>query len=156
MERGTHRVERPSHRAVARPGIRGDVPRGEDIARSDSRRERGQDLRRAAVEHDEGRAAHREVVPEGRERAEHEADAVRGGPSALEEPRVQDEDRHDAIGGGHGRMKGRVIVQAEVAPIPEQRGSRHRYGDSAKDEAILAKTGASVAALAGAVPKVRT
>ena len=57
---------------------------------------------------------------------------------------------------GGGGMERRVIVQAEVAPIPEQRGSRHRYGASAKDEAILAKTGASVAARAGAVPKVRT
>jgi hypothetical protein len=108
------------------------------------------------MEHDQGHAAQRKVVPQGRDRAEHEPDAVRGRPATLEQAGIQDEDRHDSIGGGNRRVERRVIMQAEVAPIPEHRGSRHGYGISAKDEAILAKTGASVAARAGAVPKVRT
>ena len=94
-----------------------------------SARERRQHLLGPARAHDEVGAALAQRVAQLAQAAEQEPRAVaRTGSARVEQPRVEHEDRHDAVGlAVRGGERG-VVVDAQVAPEPDEGGRGHRRG----------------------------
>jgi hypothetical protein len=68
------------------------------------------------------------------QRLEQELRSRTGREAAVQEPVVEAEDRHHSIVATHGRPQRRVIVDAEVASEPDERG--HRGSTRCRDAGI--------------------
>ena len=110
-------------RAIAKPRhVGGEVQR----ARARLLRQRGQHRLRCAGAHDEVRAAVAQRGAQLAQAAEQEAPARAGLEAAVQQRLVEDEDGHDAVGrAGRGGQR-RVVVDAQVAAEPDDRGLGHR------------------------------
>jgi hypothetical protein len=106
--------------AVAREGrhVGAEVQRG----RSGLARERGQLALGRAVADDEAGVALAQRGVEIGEAVEQELRSRSGGVAAVDQPAVEDEDRHQPVGALARGVQGWMVVEAEVAPEPEDRG----------------------------------
>lgn len=80
----------------------------------------------AAVADDERAAASAQGAVEVRQRLEQELSARTGGMTTVQEAVVEAEDRHHLVMVGERRTQGGVVVQAQVAPKPDEGG--HHIG----------------------------
>jgi hypothetical protein len=120
-----HAVERRLHPPVARHRERRDVGGEVDRARADFARQRRQRLLRLPLAHDEvGPALAQRRAQLGQTGVE-EPRAVAGREAALEQPRVEHEDRDDAVAVPPGGGQARVVVDAQVATEPDESGGWH-------------------------------
>jgi hypothetical protein len=120
-----HPLERRLDPPVARHRERRDV-RGEvDRVRADFARQRRQLLLRPARAHDEVGAALAQRRAQLGQAGMEEPRAVAGREAALEQARVEHEDRDDVVAFAMGGGQARVIVHAEVAAKPDESGGRH-------------------------------
>jgi hypothetical protein len=108
-----------------RPNARDPPPRERarvlaevQLGRPDLARQRGQlALRRAVAQHQPA-----EPPVQIRQALEHELRARTRGVAAAEQPVVEAEHRHDPLAAIERRAQRRVIVHAQVAREPQQRG----------------------------------
>ena len=122
------RVEHLRDPAVARPGERGDVVREVHGLGAALARQRGQLLLRPALADDEVGAALAQRLAQLREAAVQEPRAVGGREAPAEQPRVEHEHRHDAVALAVRGGQRRVVVDAQVAPEPDEGRSTHSMG----------------------------
>jgi hypothetical protein len=108
--------------AVARACVRRDVAGGVHTARAGLGGDRGHHALGAAVAHDE--AAVQRAVQDG-EAVEQVRGPVDAAEPAVHEPVVEHEQRHDLVVLGQGPRERRVVVQAQVAPEPDDGGAHH-------------------------------
>ena len=90
-------------------------------------RERGQHARRVAGAHDEVGAAIAQRLAQLAQAAEQEAAARAGLEAAVQQRVVEHEHGHDALGRARGGGQRRVVVDAQVAPEPDDGGRGHRH-----------------------------
>ena len=89
-------------------------------------RERRELARGVAAAHHEVGAALAQRVTQLAQAAEQEADARAGGEAPTEQGVVEHEHGHDALGAAGGRRQRGMVVDAQVAPEPDDRGVGHR------------------------------
>ena len=121
-------AERLRHAAVAGARERRDVGGEVERGRAAFARERGQLLLGPALaDHEVGAALAQRLAQLG-EAAVQEPGAVGGGEAALEQPRVEHEHGHDAVALAVRRGEGGVVVDAQIAPEPDEGGGAHPPG----------------------------
>ena len=98
-----------------------------DLPRAGLARERDQLAHRVAGAHDEVGAALAQRGAQLAQAAEQEAPARAGLEAPAQERLVEHEHGHDALGVTGGAGQGRVVVDAQVAPEPDDRGVEHRW-----------------------------
>jgi hypothetical protein len=123
-----HPVERRLDAPVARHRERRDVGREVERARAHLSRQRGQLLLRPALAHDEVGAALAQRRAQLGQAAMEEPGAVAGREAALQEPRIEHEDGHDAVAVPVRRGQARMVVDAQVTAEPDEGGGRHVRG----------------------------
>ena len=114
--------------AVARPGERGDVVGEVHGLGAALARQRGQLLLRPALADHEVGAALAQRLAQLREAAVQEPRAVGGREAPAQQPRVEHEHRHDAVALAVRGGQRRVVVDAQIAPEPDEGRSTHSMG----------------------------
>ena len=107
---------------------RGDVVREVHGLGAALARQRRQLLLRPALADDEVGAALAQRLAQLREAAVQEPRAVGGREAPAEQPRVEHEHRHDAVALAVRGGQRRVVVDAQVAPEPDEGRSTHSMG----------------------------
>jgi hypothetical protein len=107
---------------------RGDVGGEVHGPRAGLPRQLGQLALRRAAAHDEVRAALSQRRPQVREAAEQEVRPRAGREAAVQQRAVEHEDRHDMVRRAGGGGQRGVVVDAQVAPEPDDRGGGHLPG----------------------------
>ena len=115
----------PAARSRARAkGLTSRVANTSEAAASAARA--GMTILRLPGTDDQRGAAGGELLGELAQRLEEEPRPVRRSARAVEEPRIQHEDRHDTSARAERRGQRRVVVEAQVAPKPEQGNAGRR------------------------------
>jgi hypothetical protein len=128
--------ERGGHARVASGRVWRRVVRPVDDLRAGLGRERRQLALRRTGAHDQSAAPRAQLAVQRPQAVEQERGARAGGEASLQDRRVEHEHRDDLLGAPQRRHEGRVVVDPQVAPEPDDCGRGHF-------SLLYARTGAS-------------
>jgi hypothetical protein len=124
----------PPRQLSAVAGERAHVGGEVDLGGADLARHFDQLALRPAVTHHQAAAALLERAVEVRQALEQELRPRARGVAAVQEAVVEAEDRHDPLVALQRHAQCRVVVHAQVAAVPEERGHRDGYVAPATDD----------------------